>query len=352
MVIKFIVFLVILGLVMLWFLISFEGKKEDKTGSLSINIYRKRFKWGEITKKKSKSRGRLIELTQENVSAFAIEHDESDIFWSALKVDSPTNDLSNDQKWGDLYFFFPAQLEDNHSEYGNQFSAGVLNSARKTVRIMIEEYKFPKWAFRYFFTGDGFYILISASGLGVKPRKDLEKVYNWIRDYMARTHNIKHISKEVYKNRALLRAPNTINSSVSSRVPRYVIEINDEEFHGLSLREIDLLSRRPRGSDGSDLFDNKISNQAHMYYIEWLENYEEETAQNGDPPLQMRPCVKSLLTEGITPDITDKELTGYLNDISQEYRRLNYQSDFISEILEDWIKKYVPNHDISSIDTF
>lgn len=345
--IRLFLFALILILTVMWFTIS-EGDKgrPRRRGKGNVNKYRLEYIYGEIAKKLSLGRGKLRELTMENVNLFALKYDNTDIFWSALGYRSLNEELYDSPRWGDAYFVFKASIDDISSEKEISLLTAVLRNAQEFVTLLVEKYRFPEWAVRPFFTGDGFDILISAAAMGVEPRGDLCQIYKEFRDYMVREHQIEYLEDDVYGYRAMIRCPNTINSRMSGRVPRYKIELTWDEFMSLSVREMDLISRRPRESKYPYDFDHRVSDTAHLFYSERVAAYERRRIPSGFLPLPqngngyglsdaLRPCVKRMLQDGVAQE----QVVEAAMAIAMEYRRLKYPQDMALNQLKKWLER-------------
>ncbi len=345
--VRFLLLASILVLTIIWFAVTEdERERQYRRKKGIINRYRLEYIYGEIAKKLTCGRGKLRELTVDNVELFALKYGNTDIFWNALAYRDINEELYDSPRWGDAYFAFKVPIDDFYNETEIALATEVLKNAREFVNLLIEKHKFPEWAIKSFFTGDGFDILVSAVAMGVEPRGDLCQIYKEFRDYMEKEYNLEYMDEDIYGYRAMIRCPNTINSRVSERVPRYKIELSIEEFMSLSIREIDLLSRGPRELIVENDFYHRVHDIAHYFYLKMVEKYEKHLStidflplpQNGNTGNVdiLRPCVKRILQEGIEEgDIKDAAKI-----IAEEYKRLKYPEDVTLNNLKKWLKTF------------
>ncbi len=344
------IFVLILLLSVMWFTtIEYDKRLTARPGKININRYRTEYIYGEIAKKLSLGRGKLRELTPENVNIFAITYDNTDIFWSPLAYRSLNDGLYDNPRWGDAYFIFKTNIDDIYTESEIDLISQVLHNARRLAVTLMEEYGLPEWSIKFFFTGEGFDILVSAAAMGVEPREDLCQIYREFRDFMVEKHGIEFLEDDVYGYRSMIRCPNTINGRLSTRVPRYKIELSLEEFMSFSIREMDLLSRRSRKMPPRYAFEHRVDNLAHSFYMDIVSRYEDKVgSSNGYPLLQngnsepIRPCIKRLLQEGAPPeDIKESTKT-----IVAEFKRMRLAEDAALTYLKKWIERFCDGQEL------
>lgn len=338
---RLVVVLLLTGAMAVWLFMTDERRTTKEKRSVGSN-YREQYKYGELTKRGSLGRGKLVALTPENIQAFSDRFNRSDIFCSVLRYSGPDERLYESLRWGDLCFSFEIPDDDIYADKDGMTASSVLSNARRLVRVFEREYAFPLTAFRMFFTGKGFDILVSAAAMGVEPRMELCEIYESIVKEIAEEHDIQYLNTNVYKYRAVLRVNDTLNSDVSTKVPRHKIELSYKEFMTLSIREMDLLSRKPRQPGIQNEYFDRVEHAACVFYDDAKRKFDASVGQLAFVPEKsrtlLRPCVQLMLEGGIE----ERYQKRVASIIAQEYRRLGSRQAVTLERLSEWNRKNQP----------
>lgn len=336
-----IVVLLLTVFMVVWLFMADDRRGTRQRRSIRSN-YREQYKYGELTKRGSLGRGKLVALTPDNIQAFSDRYNRTDIFCSVLGYSGSDERLYESLRWGDMYFAFETPEDDIYADKEGMIATAVLANARKLVRVFEREYVFPLTAFRMFFTGKGFDILLSAAAMGVEPQMELCQIYEGIAKDIAEEYDIQYLDTDIYKFRSLLRVNDTLNSETSARVPRYKIELSYREFMTLSIREMDLLSRKPRQLCTQSEYFDRVEHAACVFYDDAKRKFDASCGRlsftTEKPSSLLRPCVQRMLEGGVG----EKNQKSVARVIAQEYRRLGSRQAVALERLGEWNRKNQP----------
>lgn len=339
--IRLVVVLLLTAFMVAWLFMTDDRRGSKQRRSIRSD-YRDQYKYGELTKRGSLGRGKLVVLTPENIQAFSDRYNRTDIFVSALGYSGHDERLYESLRWGDMYFVFEIPEDDIYADKEAVVANAVLTNARKLVRALEREYAFPMTVFRFFFTGKGFDILVSAAAMGVEPQMDLCQIYESVAKDLSEEYDIQYLDTDVYKFRSLLRVDATLNSEMSTRVPRYKIELSHREFMTFSIREMDLLSRKPRLLSKEGEYFDRVEHAACVFYDDAKRKFDASCGRlaftTEKQTSLLRPCVQQILEGGVA----EKHQKSAARIITQEYRRLGSRQAVALERLGEWNRKNQP----------
>jgi len=140
----------------------------------------------------------------------------------------------------------------------------ALDSSKKLLLNLKKQYEFNLNLLPVFFSGaKGFHIMLPTNLFGIKPSKDLDKIFKRIVENFIPEETV--VDTSIYDKTRLFRINNTINSKSGL----YKIALSIQELFELSIDEIKELAKSPRNGKFWDT-NSELNEALHQVYINAL----------------------------------------------------------------------------------
>lgn len=225
-------------------------------------------------------------------------------YFDFLKTVSPVDNYCSAY----LYNVTPAESSEL---YGNLYldfdDQNNIENAREdiihTLSFFKIVYKIPEDQMKIYFSGNkGFHLIVPKEILGVKPYKNLNKVFRVIAEQVNRFSIHKTVDLKIYDNKRLFRTPNSINGKTGL----YKIAITPNELRTYTKEQIYALAQKPRDLTFPIVFImNPTAHYQYEHAVKEAEKQEKELGKKNNVrynrTLKVTPyCIQKILENGAT----------------------------------------------------
>jgi hypothetical protein len=220
------------------------------------------------------------------VNRFRFEHNNKAVYVSAYTYMS--EDIEESDLLGDFYIDFDKELQSDDDF--RHIKEDVSTAIQFLTRIML----LSRENIRLYFSGSkGIHLIVPAEVLGVKPHKDLNKIYKSIVEEILALTRHKTIDIKIYDRRRLFRLPHSIHAKTGL----YKIPLHIDEIESMSLDQIKTLASEQRILE---IPKPQLNHKAAAALANRIRQWEMNNAPKkySGPRTQLKqvpPCIKHLL---------------------------------------------------------
>lgn len=219
------------------------------------------------------------------------------------------------------------------------------SDAVKIIKFFMERFEISEDEIRVYFSGSkGFHILVNPIVLGVKPDKNLHRVYKLIATYLETQLGLKSLdTSSIYGHSRMLRLINSIHHKSGL----FKVELTHAELMADLYNVVNVIAKAPRADIyPPDLVEYQLNVKANEWYLTKAHEYtearklEESKASVTDEVLaQMESvpaCVQFILDRGILKNGDRNKATMAL---ASYYKGIGTPIKETCDILVEWAKK-------------
>jgi antitoxin component HigA of HigAB toxin-antitoxin module len=217
--------------------------------------------------------------------------------------------------------------------------------AVKLMHFFMEKFDMTEDEIRVFFSGSkGFHVIVNPIVLGIKPHKNLHKVFKFIANNLETQLSLQSLDTgSIYGHGRMLRLVNSLHYKSGL----FKVELSHEELKGDLRNVVNSLSKSPRPDMyPPEVVEYNLNDQAHEWFQGYFGSWEEAEKLQADrvtlkdevlSKMEGLPvCVQFILERGILKSGDRNKATMAL---ASYYKDTGTPQNETSSILVDWVKK-------------
>lgn len=267
----------------------------------------------------------------ENKAAnFIQDRNCTDVYCTTFIYDNM--DVKEASLYGDLYFDIDGNIEDEEG-YRSVKKEALLIMGFLNTRMQI---KYEQM--RLYYSGSkGFHITVPAETIGIEPKEDLNEDFRMLASLIKREINGQYLDMKIYDRRRLFRLVNSINGKTGL----YKVPIPLTMLYTSSLEAIkqwaetthaDITAAPAFSREAKERYEKLLKNEKDKETAKSSGRNKTEKVIIPDTERPLLPCVKQILTDGVTEGQRNNTAVAVASSLLQAGKAV----DEIEEIMQTW----------------